>query len=298
VVGKYMDNGKLKDLLGLGGLEGFSIPKIKPVTPSFEAFNPNRKEYHSPEEILDEDNDEFERPDFSNWTCNICGESIEDGYFWYYIRDERDESNSIAVCSKECLDKLLKNGSYHDYEIYEYSRCTAYHKCEELGNLRGMCETAENKSYQSIIPLISRNYCEPAQAGIILSTHKLTEVLKNFSKQTEEQYLSNKETMAQGARESTKQFKITTWMTILVIILTIVNLVPTFLNLGGNNYSEQLTSIESKLSNIKTSDELNQIENKIDEVTRIISNGLESEDSRIIELLESIQNELKVLSRH
>jgi len=226
---------KFKNLLG--GLGKFTIPNIEPVTPTYEMLDPNRKKYHSPEEILDEDSDEFDRPDFSNWECKICGEQIEEGYFWYYLRHGRDESKSIAVCSNECLDKLIKSGNYDSYEIYEYSRCTAYHKCEEIGNLRGMCETVENKTYRSIIPIISRNHCEPAQAGTILSTHKLTEVLKDFSKQTEQQYLSNKEMIEQGTKESAKQFRITTWMTVLVIILTVVNLVPTFLNWGANDYS-------------------------------------------------------------
>lgn len=285
---------KFKNLLG--SLGECSLPKIEPVMPAYEMLDPNRKEYHSPEEILDKDRDEYERPDFSECKCNICGESIEEGYFWYYLRNERDESKSIAVCSNECLDTLIKSGNYNSYEIYEYSRCTAYHKCEELGNLRGMCETVENKTYRPIMPLISRNHCEPAQAGTILSTHKLTEVLKGFSKQTEQQYLSNKEMMEQGAKESAKQFKITTWMTILVIILTVVNLVPTFFNWGGNDYLDQLTSIESQLSEIGTSDDLTRIGSKIDEVTELILNYSSNDSARIIELLELIRNELEILN--
>ena len=152
---------KFKNLLGEFGK--FTLPKIEPVIPAYEILDPNRKKYHSPEEILDEDSDEFDRPDFSNWECKICGEQIEEGYFWYYLRDGRDETKSIAVCSNACIDKLIKSGNYDSYEIYEYSRCTAYHKCEEIGNLRGICETVENKTYRSIVPIISRNHCEPAQ---------------------------------------------------------------------------------------------------------------------------------------
>ncbi|MDP3058045.1 MAG: hypothetical protein Q8N36_01080 [bacterium] len=222
-----MDNDKFKNILG--NLGQFVIPNINPITPDYNMLDPNRTEYHSPEEILDEDSAEFERPDFSHWKCKICGEPIEKGYFWYYLRSERDESKSISVCSKECLDKLLKNGNYQNHEIYEYSRCTAYYKCAEIGNLRGICELVENKTNQSIFKLSVMNHCQPAQAGTILSTHKLTEVLRDFSKQTEQQYLSNKEMIEQGAKESAKQFKITIYMTILVIILTIVNLVTTLL---------------------------------------------------------------------
>ena len=102
--------------------------------------------------------------------------------------------------------------------------------------------------------------------------------------------------MEQGAKESTKQFRITTWMTALVILLTVVNLVPTFFNWGVNDYSEQLTNIESQLIEMDFSDDLTQIESKIDEVTRLISNGSVNDNDRIIELLESIQNELEILN--
>lgn len=85
-----MDNDKLKDLFG--NIGKFTVPNIEPlnITLAYEMLDPNRKEYHSPEEILDKDIDEFERPDFSNWQCEICGEPIEEGYFWYYLRYERD----------------------------------------------------------------------------------------------------------------------------------------------------------------------------------------------------------------
>ena len=290
-----MANDNFKNILGkIGNLGEFTLPKIETMIPSYEMLDPNRKKYHSPEDILDEDCDDFERPDFSNWQCEICGEPIEEGYFWYYLRYERDESKSIAVCSKECLDKLIKNGNYQDYEIYEYSRCTAYYKCEEIGNLRGICETVENKTYQSIMPLISVNHCQPAQAGTILSTHKLTEVLQNFSKQTEEQYLSNKEMMDKGAEESSKQFKIASWMSILVIILTIVNMVPAFINWGADDYSEQLSNIEARLNEMNSAEELNEINNKLDEILKSVSDN-ENADLKadeIIRLLESIESQL------
>ena len=212
---------------------------------------------------------------------------------------DRDESKSVAVCSKECLDKQLKNGNFQNHEIYEYSRCAEYYKCEEIGNLRGICELVENKTYQSIFKLNAVNHCQPAQAGTILSTHKLTETLTNFSKQTEQQYLSNKEMMEQGAKESTKQFRITTWMTVLVIVLTLANLVPAFLNWGGNNYSEQLSDIEIALNELNPSEELGQISNKLDEVTALINSNSTApnyNEGKIIELLESIQEELKVIN--
>ena len=85
-MGDEVDNDKLKDLFG--NIGKFTVTNIEPlnITPAYEMLDPNRKEYHSPEEILEEDSDEFERPDFSSWKCKICEESIEDGYFWYYLR--------------------------------------------------------------------------------------------------------------------------------------------------------------------------------------------------------------------
>jgi len=239
----------------------------------------------------------IERPDFSEWKCKICDEPIEDGYFWYYLRHRFNNEKSLAVCSKECLDKLIKSQNCSYYEIYEYSRCSAYYKCEEIGNLRGICETVENKTYQSIIPLISVNHCQPAQAGTILSTHKLTHVLEEFSKQTEKQYLSNKEMMEKGAEESSNQFKITTWMSVLIILLTIVNMVPAFINWGTDDYSEQLNNIEARISEINSEEELNNINNKLQEITMFLNdtesaNIDDSKADEIIRLLESIESQL------
>ncbi len=290
-----MGDNNFKDLFS--NLGKMNIPKIESIVPkSYEMFNPNRKEYHSPEEILEEDKEEFERPDFSEWTCKTCNDSIGESYFWYYLRHETDECKSIVTCSKECLDEFVNNHNCSDYEIYEYSRCSAYFKCKEIGNLRNMCETVENKTYRSIIPMVSINHCQPAQAGVILSTHKLTEVLMDFSKQTEEQFLSNKKMMKQSAKESSKQFKITTWMTVLVIILTIVNLIPSFVDRSDNDYSEQLASIEARIDESSTVGKLNGISEKLDDIIRLLNNVEDINDdrniSRVLKQLESIERRL------
>lgn len=286
-----MKNGDFKNILG--NLGGFSLGKMEPVIPSYKMVDPNKKEYHSPKEILDEDSYEYDRPDFKDWKCNVCGELIEEGYFWYYLRHNIDESKSIAVCSKECLDKLIKNGDYQNYEIYEYSRCNAYYKCQEIGNLRGICELVENKTYQSIFKLNAINHCQPAQAGTILSTHKLMEVLKDFSNQTEEQHTSNKNMMKQGAKESSKQFRITTCMTVLVIILTIANLIPTFINTGVSDYSGRLANIEYTLSEMSSTEKLNEISTEFTQLKSLIISNSSDNDEKIIELLEIIQELLK-----
>ncbi|MGB4439789.1 MAG: hypothetical protein WBJ13_11350 [Sedimentibacter sp.] len=74
---------KFKDLFS--NIGNFSLPDMNSIIPDKSMFDPNRKKYHSPEEILEEDEEEFERPDFSEWKCKICNEPIEDGYFWYRV---------------------------------------------------------------------------------------------------------------------------------------------------------------------------------------------------------------------
>ncbi len=248
------------------------------------------------EDIIEEEQDDDDDMDFTADYCKICGVEIENLYSWYNLKHECDISKSVSVCSIKCLDAFREQYDADYYEIIEHDRCSAYFECEEIGNLRGKCERIENKSYKELSTSLLYNFCESAQAGIILSTHKLIEVLKDFSSQTEQQYQSNKEMMEQGAKESAKQFKVTTWMTILVIVLTIVNLVPTFFNWGSNNYSEQISNIETQLSELEDSDDLIRIENKIDEVTGLISNESRNDNERIIEIIESIQYELEMLN--
>lgn len=177
------------------------------------------------EEESEEDEDDFPLPH----QCQVCGEETDDLYSWYHLKHETDPDKSVAICSISCLDTFHSDHDTDDYIIIEHNRCSTYFECEEIGNLRRMCERTENKSHKNLSVTLSKNFCDPAQAGIILATHKLKDVLTDFSGQTEKQYLANKEMMEQSAKESAKQFKITTWMTALVIILTIANLVSVFL---------------------------------------------------------------------
>ena len=280
-----------KSLQGVAGIT--DVLRNSAVNAAF--LNP-QKPKKSVDDIIEEEQGDDDDKDFTADHCKICGEEMESLYSWYNLKHEYNRSKSTSVCSIKCLDAFREQYSTDDYEIIEHYRCSAFFECKEIDNLRGKCERVQNKSYRDISTFSIINFCEPAQAGIILSTHKLTGVLKDFSKQTEQQYLSNKEMMEQGAKESAKQFKITTWMTILVIILTVVNLVPTFLNWGVNDYSNQLSSIESQLAEINTSDDLEQIQNKIDEVAGLILGGTSNDRDKIIELLDSIQNQLKTLN--
>jgi len=203
----------------------------------------NSTSYHTPEEVLEDandKNDDFEYPDFSTQNCVICGAPIDKTFSWYYLVGEKGEFQNVSICSCNCLDTIVKELNNDNYEIYEFSRCTAYYKCEEIENLRNKCEKIENKTYKSISPFLLSSFCEPAQAGSILSTHKLMEVLSEFSNQTEKQFLANKEMMETTEKASSKQFKITMWMTILVIILTILNTglaaFSIFVNMPINTY--------------------------------------------------------------
>lgn len=52
-----MEFDKLKDILGSVGK--IDVPDMRTVLPDTSMFDPNRKEYHSPEEILEEDKDDL-----------------------------------------------------------------------------------------------------------------------------------------------------------------------------------------------------------------------------------------------
>lgn len=290
----------LERVLGIGGIR--EILKNTNVTKGIlgnniatAAFTNPKEVKNSVKDIIDQENSGTEH-NFVAYECEICGKEMDNLYSWYDLEHDEDDNRSVAVCSIKCLDDFRKNHNTNDYQIIEHNRCSAYFECEEINNLRGKCERVENKSYRETIGTFMYNFCEPAQAGIILSTHKMTGVLKDFSKQTEKQYLSNKEMMEQGAEESTKQFKITTWMTVLVIFLTILNFVPMFFNVGSSDYSEQLREIESTLNEIRPTKELSQIGTKLDEVSGLISSNTSSSDQKIIELLEIIKQELKSIT--
>lgn len=215
-------NQMLKSIQGVAG----TIDLINGSSVNFPYMGKKKK---SIEDIIEEEKD-CDEEDFTASKCKICSEEIENLYTWYNLKPEYDDVDSATVCSLECLNTFRDRYDSYNYEIIEHDRCSAYFECKEIGNLRRMCERTSNKSYRDIMALSLTNYCEPAQAGIILSTHKLMKVLGDFSKQAEIQYQSSKEMIEQGAKESKRQFRTTTWMTILVIVLTAVNLVVTFLN--------------------------------------------------------------------
>ena len=84
---------------------------------------------------------------------------------------------------------------------------SGYYDCEDLGNLRGMCERQERLDYKNPLNItFSSNFCQPADAGIIKSSIKIHKLIEQFRKET------------------SLQFTMTVIMTFLVIILTVINL--------------------------------------------------------------------------
>jgi len=176
--------------------------------------NISMQETKTIEEIIEEDNaDEIDPLDA---TCFLCKEPIDGKYSFYQVEDIGNSSlKNHWICSVECLRSFkdrYPDEAYHCH-VYEYWLCSAYYKCLEIGNLRRKCISKENRSIKDLRGLSLINFCEPGQAGIVLATYKIHETLEQFS------------------RESDKQFKITVWLTLLVIVLTFINLLPIIMNL-------------------------------------------------------------------
>ncbi|PXV62163.1 hypothetical protein [Halanaerobium congolense] len=237
-----------------------NIPKnYKPATfknPLFEYNKPSNKPF---DDVLSEKTKEIEEKYQNkfvvddNTKCEICQQEIEGNFNWYHIVDKRDSKNSKVICSLYCLKEFGENfeGDINKYNIIEKSRCSAYYKCRDISNLRKMCERTETLT-EPKSALISNihNFCEPAQAGTVLATHKISQILDDFSE------------------ESNKQFRITKWMTILVIILTALNLVPIIKGFFINeNQIEQ--------------DILKELKTNIPNTSRSINNNLESIESSL-----------------
>lgn len=139
----------------LSKIPKFEIPNINKSLLENPAYNFNpyaEKEVESHKIIKDLSNDE-DKKDFNGRICDRCGSKIDNTYHWFYLESKYSDKDLI-MCCYDCLKKLYDDkGSLDMYEINEYSRCTAYYKCKELGNLRNKCETGENLSYTSIMSL-------------------------------------------------------------------------------------------------------------------------------------------------
>lgn len=189
---------------------------------------------HVIEEINDkEKSDNHELDD----NCVICNKKINNHIFHSLRKyDFLDDGDELSECKNFCSGNCLKIFSEVDekiveeYEIYEMWRCTSYYDCRELGNLRKICERMERLDYESnnYIAPQRKNFCEPANAGIIKASI-------NIKKQLDE-----------SSKQNSYHFKLTVVMTVLVILLTVLNTYFMFINDGGS----QLDIISTKLSEI------------------------------------------------
>ena len=186
------------------------------------------------DEIIDEI-DQDEDVDFKDSNCHICNSKVNRLYNWFHLKSFDNDKDTLNLCSLSCLHKFSETfiDKANEYEIIEYNRCSAYYKCLEIGNLRKMCERRTSKTNYDKYGLFRlSNFCEPGQAGTVLATYKIHEILNQFS------------------YESNRQFKITIFLTILVILLTIVNLFTGIISVRDNRNNDivkQLQVIDNRL---------------------------------------------------
>ena len=167
--------------------------------------------------------------------CNFCKKELDDGEFFSLIK-YRDPENLKGMeirddfCNERCINKFkdLDETDYEDYDIYRVSRCVAYNDCLNLNNLRNKCEDIElakpkpatiTRSPLGItnfhIPMPKMSFfCNPAEAGIVMASVKLMNLLDNFDKKYQE-----------SSNEMIEHSKNMNRLTKLILGFTLVNLV-------------------------------------------------------------------------
>lgn len=253
--------------------------KLKKMKSSIQASNPvfhgynlikniNEPEYKDALEVIEAHEAEANKlVAFEGAKCNICGTNIDSIYYWYYLKHSKNESKSVSLCCLECLKKYKEANlnEINNFEVFEYSRCTAYYKCKDLDNLRAKCQRSKNlTSKDNLIPNLI-NFCESSQSGVILATHKMNEILKEFSEESHELYkesndllkdstLQTKEhfkimsTMLDASgNESKKQFRVTCVMTLVATILTVVNIAVSVLTYKNNSEVVELKKLNKEV---------------------------------------------------
>jgi hypothetical protein len=142
--------------------------------------------------------------------CENCKEPIDNYEFYRLFKYKSGTENIVDsknFCSKDCLENFYEDKKTESkyYKKEKVNRCVSYYDCEELDNLRRLCEKKEQvdqieDAYLYNYPLlIGVNFCEPADAGLIKSAVLLH-------------------------RESKKQFIRNSIFTGIIIILTLLNL--------------------------------------------------------------------------
>lgn len=168
--------------------------------------------------------------------CNFCKNELYEGEFFSLIKyrdPEKLEGMEIRddFCNEECINKFKELGEndYTGYHIYRISRCAAYNDCLNLNNLRNKCEDIElGKPKPATItrsPILGipdvhipmpkmRFFCNPAEAGIVMATAKLMNLLDKFDKKYQE-----------SSNEMLEHSKNMNRLTKLILLFTLVNLV-------------------------------------------------------------------------
>ena len=153
-------------------------------------------------------------------SCNQCNKSIQQHKLSALVKyceeldtdfEVGDELDKKVFCSTECFEKYCRDNNVEEFDKKYLRRCSSYYDCLEIGNLRMMCEQAKdmypitNPNYFS--PIIAGSFCEPANAGLVKSSVNLHKQARKTAK-----YINI-------------QFIITCILTILIILLTIINMV-------------------------------------------------------------------------
>jgi len=253
--------GLMKDLeniskrLGETKIKQMEIGSIIPEFPYSSMFQ--SKSIGTDEVIEKLDNEDKELTFYDERSCGICKNSIKESFRWYNLIPKSKDEN-IVICSYDCLKKFFDSEDIlcEDYEIIEHSRCAAYFKCKEMGNLRNKCEDVKNLNIIEPLQMPIINHCESAQAGIILATHRTYEVIGEFSQKTNEKLGEFNSFIKAFSSESRKQYRNTFIMTLLVIILTFVNIGIAYLTYSNDDLLKAISEGTSQMKDINSNIEI------------------------------------------
>lgn len=166
--------------------------------------------------------------------CVVCHTNIDENYNWFIVKNS--SGTESIICGYNCLKGFYNKNkkSINNCQLIEHSRCAAYFGCKKVNNLRGKCFKTYNLTEAgSMGVLYPTNFCEPAEAGIIMSSDSINQTLEKFSE------------------ESKKQYKTTRCMTVLVIFLSVINVGIAIVNYYFNADAEQLDQLRKIDNNLE-----------------------------------------------
>ncbi len=208
-------------------LEAYSSEKpiLQPMEIRNKSFGSNEISHEQFEEDIKNDIREDEQRFNKSYNCNTCNNKTDDLMCYYEVK-QSENNRKIIFCSRECLLEYFDTNKIEIIQIDEVSRCVAYFRCKEIGNLRKMCTKKETiQGEYEINILCHENFCAPANAGIILSSHKIISSLREFDEKVTEQQEELITFLKKFKLENDKQSKFTLTLTLLVIFLTVVSLI-------------------------------------------------------------------------